>query len=76
MTAEQRLKAAADAAKKGELLFSEHTIGHGALSQSIYRIDLETGLVFTMIRRQGGKDFGKWCPQFFEAVADSVVKGE
>jgi CubicO group peptidase (beta-lactamase class C family) len=75
MTAEQRLKAAVDAAKKGELL-SERTIGHGALSQSIYRIDLETGLVFTMIRRQGGKDFGKWCPQFFEAVADSVVGGE
>ena len=74
MTAVERLEAAKIAAKKGEPLFSKRTIGHGSLTQCIYRIDLETGLVFTMIRRQAGKDFGKWCPQLYEAVADSVLK--
>lgn len=56
----------------GEPIFGPHAVGHGALSQCVFRIDMDSQVVITMIRKQGGKDFGPWITRLFTAVADSL----
>ena len=56
-----------------DLIFSTHTIGHGSLSSSILRVDLNTGLIIVQVRKEAGRRFGEWAPKLFQAAADSIV---
>ena len=53
-----------------KLRFSRRMFGHGSATSSIFRVDLENGLVVTMARPGGGKDYNKHYQKFFQTIAD------
>jgi CubicO group peptidase (beta-lactamase class C family) len=57
-----------------DLYFSTNTLGHGSLTQCIFRADLERNLVVAQIRKTGGPRYPQWVHRFFAAIADSVVE--
>jgi hypothetical protein len=59
--------------RREDMILSPRTLGHGSLSQCIFRVDLEKNLVITQIRKEGGKQIGEWVPKFLQTVADCVV---
>jgi CubicO group peptidase (beta-lactamase class C family) len=58
----------------GKSLFGPHTIGHGSLSSSILRVDLDNDLTIVQVRRTGGPRYGEWAAKFYQAVADVLVR--
>jgi CubicO group peptidase (beta-lactamase class C family) len=57
-----------------DLYFSANTLGHGSLSQCIFRADLEHNLVVVQIRRTGGPRYPQWVHRFFAAISDSMME--
>ena len=53
---------------------SKQTIGHGSASACTLRVDLENDLVITMTRATAGENFGKYHPQFIEAVTRGLAE--
>jgi hypothetical protein len=51
---------------------SDQVIGHGSATSSTLRVDVKNNLVITMTRNGRGRNFGKYHPQFIQAVAESM----
>ncbi|QDU32052.1 putative periplasmic esterase [Poriferisphaera corsica] len=53
-----------------KLRFGKRMFGHGSATSSIFRVDLDHGLVITMARPGGGKDYEEHYQAFFHTIAD------
>ncbi len=65
-----------DAGKDGvpedRTILSKNTIGHGAASSTILRVDLDNELVVAMCRFTAGDDYNKHIVRFLQAVEDGL----
>lgn len=57
---------------KDKTILSRRTIGHGALSSSVFKIDLDNEIVIAMPRAGGGKEMGKYEEQFLRALEEGL----
>jgi len=55
-----------------KVLFSPNTIGHGAASSTVFRVDPDHQLVIAVARRQAGKNYDQHLSQFLQAVDDAL----
>lgn len=51
---------------------SARTIGHGALSGSVYRVDLQHGLIVAIGRQESGTDHGRFLRELLALVAEHL----
>ena len=58
----------------GKPLFGPRTIGHGSLSASILRVDLDNNLTIVQVRRTAGPRYAEWAAKFYQAIADSLSR--
>jgi CubicO group peptidase (beta-lactamase class C family) len=58
---------------KGKTLLSPNTIGHGAASAAILRVDLDNEVVVAQVRNTGGKDFEKYLTEFLQAIDQCIL---
>jgi CubicO group peptidase (beta-lactamase class C family) len=56
----------------GETYLSANTIGHGAASSAILRVDLENHVVISQTRNDAGKKYGKHLGQFIRLIHESL----
>jgi CubicO group peptidase (beta-lactamase class C family) len=56
-----------------DLLFSDHTVGYGSLSQCLLRVDLERDLIVVQVRKEAGERHGEWLRKFLAAVRDGLI---
>ena len=54
-------------------LLSKNTIGHGAASRTILRVDLDNGVVVVQARNTAGKDFAEHLAEFLRAIDESIL---
>lgn len=59
---------------KDSLILSPNTIGHGASSGSIYRVDLDNDLVIAQARNNPSSHYASYLPRFLQVVADGLIK--
>ena len=52
----------------------DNIIGHNAGSETIFRVDFDHQFIFVMCRNTAGKNFSKYSPQFYAAVAACMQK--
>jgi len=52
---------------------SKRTFGHGAASAATLRIDPDNDLVIVMTRNTAGPQWGKYHPQFIQAIVEGMV---
>ena len=65
-------EAGQDGISEDATLLSKNTIGHGAASSAVLRVDLDNGLVVTMARYSAGPDYDKHLTQFLRVIDESV----
>jgi CubicO group peptidase (beta-lactamase class C family) len=53
-------------------LFSDNSLGHGAASGAILRVDLDKDLVIAVSRFEPGNDYNKYCTRLLTAIVDAV----
>jgi CubicO group peptidase (beta-lactamase class C family) len=53
---------------------SKRTFGHGAASAATLRIDPDNDLIIVMTRNTAGPAWGKYHPQFIQAIVDGILK--
>jgi len=53
---------------------SKRTFGHGAASAAALRIDPDNDLIIVMTRNTAGPAWGKYHPQFIQAIVDGMLK--
>lgn len=70
--AEKDPRAGTDGFAEGKALLSPNTIGHGASSSTVFRVDPDHQLVVAVARRQAGKDYERHLSEFLQAVDDAV----
>jgi CubicO group peptidase (beta-lactamase class C family) len=57
---------------QGKTILSRNTIGHGALSSTVFRVDLENDLIIAIPRAGSGKENGKHLTCFLSMVRESL----
>ena len=57
----------------GEVLLSEHIVGHGSATAAILNVDLEHGIVLTQTRKIDGKDYSKYLNQVLQAMEEGLM---
>jgi CubicO group peptidase (beta-lactamase class C family) len=70
--AEKDLRAGQEGFAADKVLLSPNTIGHGAASSTVFRVDPEHQLVIAVARRQAGKDYDRHLSQFLQAIDDAL----
>jgi len=60
-------------AKSNRSLLSNNTIGHGAASGSVFRVDLDNELVIVLLRNDGWKDYESHLADFLRAIDDGII---
>jgi CubicO group peptidase (beta-lactamase class C family) len=67
-----------DAGKSGvpedKTLLSKNTIGHGAASSAILRVDLDNEIVVSQVRNTAGPKYQEYLIKFLKAIDDSILK--
>ena len=67
-----------EAGKEGvpedKTLLSKNTIGHGAASSAILRVDLDNEVVVTQARNTAGPKYQEYFIRFLRAIDDSILK--
>ncbi len=58
---------------EGKMLLSENTIGHGAASSAVLRVDLDNDIVVSQVRNRAGSDFDKHFVEFLRAIDQSLL---
>lgn len=54
--------------------FSLNTIGHGSITQCLFRVDLDNQLVVVQIRPNAGTDYDKWSEMFLTCLSDNLIR--
>lgn len=57
---------------KDKTILGRRMIGHGALSTSVFRVDLDNDIVIAIPRTGGGKDMGKFEERFLRALEEGL----
>ncbi len=70
--AEKDSRAGQDGFATDKVLFSPNTIGHGAGSSTVFRVDPDHQLVVAVARRQAGKNYDQHLSRFLQAVDDAL----
>jgi len=55
-------------------LLSKNTVGHGAASSAILRVDLDNEIVVTQARNTAGPKYGEYLTRFLKVIDDSIIK--
>ena len=55
-----------------KVLLSPNTVGHGAASSTVFRVDPDHQLVIAVARRQAGKNYDRHLSEFLQAVDDAL----
>jgi CubicO group peptidase (beta-lactamase class C family) len=55
-----------------KVLLSPNTLGHGAGSSTVFRVDPDHALIVAVGRRRPGKDYDKHLSTFLQAIDDAV----
>lgn len=67
-----------DAGKEGipedKTLLSKNTIGHGAASSAILRVDLDNEIVVSQVRSTAGPKYNEYLVKFLKAIDESILK--
>ncbi len=59
---------------EGKTLLSKNTIGHGAASSAILRVDLDNEIVVAQVRNTAGPKYNEYFIRFLRAIDDSILK--
>jgi hypothetical protein len=59
---------------EGKTLLSRNTIGHGAASNAILRVDLDNEVVVSQVRNTAGPRYQGYFVKFLKAIYDSIIK--
>ncbi|MDA0989724.1 MAG: serine hydrolase [Verrucomicrobia bacterium] len=65
-----------DPENPGQTLLSPNTIGHGAASSAILRVDLDQKLVVAQSRQAAGRQFGVFLAKFLRLIDECVVRND
>jgi len=55
-------------------ILSKNTVGHGAWSSAILRVDLDNDLVIAQTRNTAGKDYDKYLVEFLTAIENGLTE--
>jgi len=61
-----------DGAPEDKTLLSQNTIGHGAASSAILRVDLDNEIVVSQVRNTAGPKYQEYFIKFLQAIDDSI----
>jgi len=59
---------------KDKTILGRRTLGHGAASSAILRVDLDNDLVIAQTRNQAGKEYGPYLNEFLIAIEEGLAK--
>ncbi len=62
-----------DGVPEDATLLSKNTIGHGSASSSIFRVDLDNGVVVIQTRNAGGEKNGEHAGQFYKIIHEGIL---